>query len=185
MQEAAVSLADAGSTSSPSNVTGDNLPPATLQDSTLQTVERQLATFIGPLAKILVKRAASKATNSDELYTMLAGSLERDADRRAFLSGKAKLPHEKAKVQPGVDSEQVSAQGAPLTAPSSLELTPEAIDQAARVLAPHVGPISAVLVRKAAKRADSLRSLYLLLAEHVEAGARRIRFLRDAGFPDA
>jgi len=157
----------------------------TLQDFTLQTIERQLATFIGPLAKILVKRAASKATNSDELYALLAESLERDADRLAFLSGKAKLTPDKAKGQPRIESPQLSAEGAPLTSSSPLELTPAAIDQAARVLAPYVGPISAVLVRKAAKRADSLRSLYLLLAEHVEAGARRVRFLRDAGFPDA
>jgi hypothetical protein len=161
----------------------------TLQDFTLQTIEKQLATFIGPLAKLMVRRAASKATNSDELYAMLAASLERDADRLAFLSGKAELTHGRAKGQPRIEPPQVPAQAAPLTPTStssfSLELTPAAIDQAARVLAPYVGPISAVLVRKAAKRADSLRGLYLLLAEHVEAGARRVRFLREAGFPDA
>jgi hypothetical protein len=47
-----------------------------------------------------------------------------------------------------------------------------------------MGPISGVLVRKAAKRADSLRGLYRLLAEHVEPGTKRVRFLQDAGFPD-
>jgi hypothetical protein len=191
-QEAAAPLADtAGIPAGLSNieVPRDALPPATSQDFTLQTIERQLATFIGPLAKILVKRAASRAKNSDELYAMLAASLERDADRLAFLSGKAELTHGRAKGQPRIEPPQVPAQGVPLTptstSSSSLELTPAAIDQAARVLAPYVGPISAVLVRKAAKRADSLRGFYLLLAEHVEAGARRVRFLRDAGFPDA
>jgi hypothetical protein len=162
----------------------------TLQDFTLQTIERQLATFIGPLAKIMVRRAASKAANSDELYAILAATLERDADRLAFLSSKAGLTHGRAQGQPRIEPAQstaqgTTAQGAPLTSSYSLELTPAVIDQAARLLAPYVGPISAVLVRKAAKRADNLRALYLLLAEHVEAGARRVRFLRDAGFPDA
>jgi tetratricopeptide (TPR) repeat protein/predicted Ser/Thr protein kinase len=65
------------------------------------------------------------------------------------------------------------------------ELTPAALGQAARLLAPHVGPIAGVLAKRAAQRADSLRSLYLLLAEYVENQTHRARFLRDAGFPDS
>jgi len=53
------------------------------------------------------------------------------------------------------------------------------------MLAYYVGPISGVLAKKAAQRADSLRTLYLLLAEHVESKQERDRFLRDASFPRA
>jgi len=71
------------------------------------------------------------------------------------------------------------SEGTPVT---GMELTPAAIDRVARTLARYVGPISGVLVQRAAKRADSLRALYLLLAEHVESEADRDRFLRDGGF---
>jgi serine/threonine-protein kinase len=63
-------------------------------------------------------------------------------------------------------------------------LTPAAIDRASRTLARYVGPISAVLAKRAAKRADNLRAFYLLLAESLEAESDRASFLRDAGLPD-
>jgi len=52
------------------------------------------------------------------------------------------------------------------------------------MLARYIGPISGVLAKRAAQQADSLRTLYLLLAEDVESPAERARFLRDAGFSD-
>jgi serine/threonine-protein kinase len=67
---------------------------------------------------------------------------------------------------------------------SPLGITPEAIDHAARMLAAHVGPISGVLAKKAARKADSLQSLYRLLSEHVQNSKERRQFLRDAGFPE-
>jgi eukaryotic-like serine/threonine-protein kinase len=76
------------------------------------------------------------------------------------------------------------AQPAPV-ADSRSELTPAAVAQAARLLAPHVGPIANVLAKRTAQRADSLRSFYLLLAEYVEGKNDRAKFLRAAGFPEA
>lgn len=152
----------------------------TLDEATLHTIERQLAVFVGPLAKVLVKRALPKATTADELYKILAAGLEREVDRQAFLARKVEPGQPKLQNQPMTKVTQVG----PAPPPSSLELTPESIERAARQLATHVGPISGVLARKAAQRTDNLRTFYLLLAEHVAAGPERARFLRDAGFSD-
>jgi serine/threonine protein kinase len=77
----------------------------------------------------------------------------------------------------------------PVTAPenvkSRVEITPPMVDQAARMLAYHVGPISRVLAKRAAERAENRRALYLLLAEHLPNKSDRARFLRDAGFPES
>ena len=73
----------------------------------------------------------------------------------------------------------------PASAASRTELTPAAIDRAARLLAHYIGPISGVLAKRAAQQADSLRTLYLLLAEDVESPSERARFLQDAGFSDS
>jgi eukaryotic-like serine/threonine-protein kinase len=55
-------------------------------EETLRKVERQLALFIGPVAKIRVREAAAKATDLDSLYSILAEGLSGDEDRRAFLA---------------------------------------------------------------------------------------------------
>ena len=70
------------------------------------------------------------------------------------------------------------------SADAGSELTPAAIESASRMLARYVGPISGVLAKRAAKRADSLRAFYSLLAESLESERERDSFLRDAGFAD-
>jgi serine/threonine-protein kinase len=160
------------------------IDPTGERSAELRAIEKELAVFLGPLARVVVKRAAAKTTDSDELWRILAKSLERESDRDAFLARRDafhRKGHKPAAPPP--------LPAAPLTTAinpaSALGITPEAIDHAARALATHVGPISGVLAKKAAQRADSLRSFYVLLSEHVRNGKDRRRFLRDAGFPDA
>jgi TIR domain len=50
----------------------------------MQHVERQLAGFIGPLAKHLVKLAAQRATGLDDLVGQLASELDTESERREF-----------------------------------------------------------------------------------------------------
>ena len=151
----------------------------------LKKVEIQLAPFLGPLARILVKKAACKTTDPEELYRLLAANLEQESDRRAFLARRAEIAYSGTERQAIPEPLSSANSGRPAAPESKQEITPAAIDHAARVLAHYVGPISGVLVRKAVQRADSLRTLYLVLAEHVKSKQERDRFLRDAGFPNA
>ena len=47
-------------------------------------VEAQLAEFIGPLAKLLVKRGAARAQGVEDLVASLATELNSESDRRTF-----------------------------------------------------------------------------------------------------
>jgi len=47
-------------------------------------VEAQLAEFIGPLAKLLVKRGAARAQGVEDLVASLATELNTESDRRTF-----------------------------------------------------------------------------------------------------
>ena len=51
----------------------------------LEIARRDLAVFLGPIAKVLVKQAASKAHSPQELYQQLAVHIPTAADRQAFL----------------------------------------------------------------------------------------------------
>jgi hypothetical protein len=158
----------------------------TLQEASLQIIERQLAAFIGPLAKVLVKRAAAKTTSALELYTILAANLEREPDRKAFLARRTELAQGKATAAaPKVSPPAAPPVAGPLDSLSPGEMTPAAIEQATRRLATHLGPIAPILAKKEAKRATNLRSFYELLAEHVANPTERARFLKEAGVQEA
>jgi serine/threonine-protein kinase len=149
----------------------------------LHTVEKQLAGFIGPMARILVKRAASRTTDQKELYSLLAETLDRESDRQAFLGQRPGASKITTMYQSSTETRlpRAATQSANTVVPGCPELTPEVLARAARLLVPYVGPIANVLVKKEARRAKSLHSFYELLAEHVAGNADRARFLRDAG----
>jgi serine/threonine-protein kinase len=50
----------------------------------LERAGRRLATYVGPMASILVSRAAAKAVSEDELYDLLAAEIVSPKDREAF-----------------------------------------------------------------------------------------------------
>jgi len=57
----------------------------TVAPALAQQGERELAAYLGPIARILVKRALETATSPDDFWQRLASHIERDADRQAFL----------------------------------------------------------------------------------------------------
>jgi serine/threonine-protein kinase len=146
----------------------------------LAVVEKRLAVFLGPVAKIVVRKAALRARNAEELYALLAENLERDEDRTKFLAGRVES---RTQFKSELPAESVARSAAPVPATPAprTELPREVIDRAAAILARYVGPIAVVLAKRTAPRADSARALHLLLAQHVETEADRARFLRDAG----
>jgi eukaryotic-like serine/threonine-protein kinase len=56
-----------------------------LQSLPLEEVSRKLAVYIGPVAKIVVKKLASQTDDLDTIYREAAKQISSDADRAAFL----------------------------------------------------------------------------------------------------
>ena len=52
----------------------------------LQAAKQQLTTFMGPIAGIIVDRAARKARTPQELLQMVAAEIPSQRDREAFLA---------------------------------------------------------------------------------------------------
>jgi serine/threonine-protein kinase len=52
----------------------------------LERLTRELAAFVGPMAKVLVNRAAKKAQTWKQLYDVLAPEVPEGAERKQFLS---------------------------------------------------------------------------------------------------
>jgi hypothetical protein len=122
-----------------------------------------------------------QAREAEQVSSARALLEQQESDRRALLGRRAEIAYSGTKRQAIRQPSSPNSGRSPASG-SCEEITSAAIDHAARVLAHYIGPISGVLAKKAALRADSLRALYLLLAEHVDRKPERDRFLQDAGF---
>jgi TIR domain len=58
--------------------------PQLIDAGELQHIERQLAGYIGPMAKFLVKAAAPRAAGVEDLVVRLASELDTESERREF-----------------------------------------------------------------------------------------------------
>lgn len=59
--------------------------PTALEPAVLDAAARDLAAHLGPIAKILVRKAAARARTAEELYGLLAEHIAAPAERAAFL----------------------------------------------------------------------------------------------------
>ncbi len=144
----------------------------------LKTAEDDLAIYIGPLAKVLVGRAALQATSAQDLYTVLGNMIPADDARTKFLAKAPALVQEPNSgpvnvVSMGPDSgpttDRLSTTGSPWD--------PAILKAAEQDLAIHLGPLSKVIVKKAAKKTSNLDELYELLARELPTEEAQNTFL--------
>jgi class 3 adenylate cyclase len=83
-------LPDAG----PTRAEGAPAPqvPARFDPGILRSVERDLARIIGPLAEVLVQRAARQSESLGQLYRLLGKEIPTEEERERFLAGRDRLP---------------------------------------------------------------------------------------------
>ncbi|SBT07345.1 Serine/threonine protein kinase [Candidatus Accumulibacter aalborgensis] len=62
-------------------------PAAGFDPATLAAAEKRFAQYVGPLAKVLIKRAANDSGDVKELYRKLAEHIDSKQERAAFLEG--------------------------------------------------------------------------------------------------
>jgi len=154
------------------------VPPPGWEAATLKQVEQQLARHVGPVAKVLVRRGATQTTDIDQLYRLLAENMAEAAERTAFLAGRQQIKAAGA----AVDATAAATATARAAATGlTMQLTPEAIEQATKRLAAYLGPIAKVAAKKAAAQASSRRHFYLLLADNLVSPSDRTQFLHDVG----
>jgi serine/threonine protein kinase len=63
-------------------------PGAALSEAEIEEVQQDLARYLGPIAKVLVRRAAVSAASTTALREAVAQHLERPAERSTFLAGR-------------------------------------------------------------------------------------------------
>ncbi len=145
----------------------------TWDPATLQRVERALAQYVGPMARVMVAQAARQAATAEELFQALAHGLQSAADRSAFLRslGGARVePRADATHGPGTTTGgrgriEPTLSGEPTMGTGAIPA--EALAAAQAALAQFMGPIARVLARQAAAQATSPRDFFERLCAHL------------------
>jgi predicted Ser/Thr protein kinase len=172
-------------------------------EGALSTLERALASFVGPLAKLLVKQAAAQSGDYDTLVEAVAQHLHSADERSRFM---AKLNQQgtsgtgsqggslggRASVSPSVSGGSVGGKGslgsaasggasqASSTSGSGMRaVTPAFVAHAQRVLTLQMGPMAKVVVKKAESQSADLAQFIELLLAHSADGVDRAA-LRNA-----
>jgi len=170
--------------------------PHAWDDTVLTTVERQLARFVGPMARIMVRQAAPQAHDVQELYAMLAAGIEDPVRRESFVrqpevveaSGAHRASGPAASGTGGARSgtRATEAHGALASqsriAPRALETA--FVDRTTTCLAVYLGPIAKVVARKAAAQSTDEDDFVERCAANLGTQDRRA-FLREVGHPEA
>jgi hypothetical protein len=165
---------------SPSGRTETTFPPPGWKSEELKPLEDLLTRYVGPMARIMTKKAAAKTVDAQQLVSLMAENISDEEDRGEFL--KAALAHTPGLTNPGTSSGRDSGTlSASSTRFGKSILEQSTIDHAAERLAPYVGPIAKVLAKKAAAGATSRTALYFSLAENIKDAEEKAKFLKDGG----
>ena len=165
-------------------------PPTHWDKAVLAQAEQSLARHVGPLASVLVRRAARECQDLGELYGRLAEQVTDPRARDAFLGqaslatgGSARTAGGTRGAAPGsgASGAPVGSGGSAGTAALGGPLNDAVLAQAQALLAQQVGPIAKVLVRRAAAGTDSRAVFFNRLAEAVDDAAARDRLLQALG----
>jgi serine/threonine protein kinase len=157
------------------------------QRGTLKAVELNLEQHIGPLSRVLVKKAAGKTVNVAELTELLSRFIPTERGKTEFLSETRALTGGVLGTPPKKrgGTRAVTKPPRPPRARSEKKAEPkldsELLHSAEQKLAQYVGPVARVLVKRAQASARDPDSFYQLLAQELTSTEQRSAFLKDVG----
>jgi len=138
----------------------------------LRVIEQKLTGYVGPIARVLVRTAASRSISIDDLCLQLALSIHDDTERDRF----------RREVGTVTRSRPTEPDSGSLRGDKSLpnnRFPEQDLDRVREALTQFVGPIARVLVRRAAVDASSVEALWHSLSNQIESSTERSAFLRQ------
>ena len=140
---------------------GPNTMLLRMSSQTMGRIERHLIDKMGPMGKIIARRAASASTDADDMIRAVVSELSASHEHDDMRDSLLRL---------------LSAD----TGPSVADIPDAELRQLATLLKPELGPIAGVLVKREAAKAASLKALAEALAARLEDPLARENFLQKA-----
>jgi hypothetical protein len=146
-------------------------PPcgAPIDPEVLATAKRQLTPIVGPIAAILVDKAASRAATVEELYGLLQSHIADDADRQRFLASGCQPQAPPPPSKPSTPKEAPAG---------GLSISPAELEAVATVLTRYLGPIAPMVAKRESRWSSSFDDLRQRLAALITQPEEQAEFLR-------
>lgn len=164
-------------TVSPPSTTPVPTPVTGWDAAILKRFEEELVPLVGPMARILVQRAARTSADASDLRLRLADQIPGQEDRTRFLASgspaRSVSPAGSLRTASPAAPLSALATSPPSGAAASLAADDPRLAQAERILAAEVGPLARVLVRRAARSAPTWAPFVEAVSAEVPDPARR------------
>jgi serine/threonine protein kinase len=152
---------------------------ATWRPDLLRDIERDLATFVGPMATIALKRAIRQTNDMVSLYDLLGRHVMNPRDRAEFLArGQRRAASGPVDQRPSAPPSTLEAEGEPRLGQPTTSPGLANIASAESSLARYIGPIAKILVRRELDKHETLDRFYRALAAHIPDERDRETFLK-------
>jgi tRNA A-37 threonylcarbamoyl transferase component Bud32 len=174
-------------------------PVSVWDDATLATAEHELAQYLGPMARVLVRRAAARTQDRGELCALLSENIDDPDTRRRFVDAFGRTGSGLRSGASGVRSGAQAGRSAAGRAAGSVAgrsaagtgdgsapgvpLDAAYVDQVTARLAVYLGPIARIVTRKAAQQTASRAEFVRMVAGNLGT-QERAAFLRETGYAD-
>lgn len=153
-----------------------------LHSDVLSSLESSLVQYVGPAAKMLVKKYSKQAISLNELAANLAQQIPNEKERSAFVrSLEVSGLYEISMLRESESKSVIAHKNTTSTLKESNQtfvLTPEKIQMITRELAFFIGPLASRLVRQVFKKSLNLDDFYARLAKFIPGESERDVFLK-------
>jgi TIR domain len=154
----------------PLRARADAGPAKSIDDAeAIATAKSRLTDIVGPIAGLLVDKAAARAGSVCELYALLGEHIASQSDREHFVALAGK---------PAERQSEMRVTAPPRNAGQS-SVPQEETDRLGAMLTPFLGPMSAAVVRRESAEAASPDELQQRLANLIPNDRERAEFLRQ------
>lgn len=151
-------------------------PPTSLPLDTaqLKEIESELAKRIGPLAAVLVRKAAKNNATIEAVIAAVTTEIDDEQERSTFTQRMKENTRPPSSLSIRGDRTEIATQLA------AERFDVGILDRAEKRLAQHIGAIARVIVKKAAMKARDEGELYLIIADEIEDQNDRKAFIKKA-----
>ena len=142
----------------------------------LENITRELATHIGPMAKILVREASASVHDLAQLYETLSTSIPSFEGQKEFLKSGEHLIRESQNTSPPSQPSQPSQVSSRIITGKPTSIDEAIISRAEEQLAIYIGPLAKMIVRRTAGTCGNVRQLVERLEQEIDSEADRKKF---------
>lgn len=143
-----------------------------LLQSQLNLVEKSLTRYVGPVAKMLVKKHAQQSNNFDRFLDSLIEYIPSGTERQIFIENL-----QSSGIRKGTGTRYQQSSVVASNPPEKTAIPAAYIEQLIADLSHYLGPMASHLVKAAQKKASSKKDLCALLAEKIPNSDERSQFL--------